>query len=156
MERVPLRLPPHLDRGEDGTCLRARLRGDCSDSLASHDRHLDALHAARPHPADIRSEVHSQGPDDGRSEVTSGLEAYQSSLTGLWLLADSSRASATFKASRPSRGPTDGSLPSSTQVTKWSIALLRAPSSVSTTTTGRRERSRTPTPPPPPVPSVST
>src|SRR3989449_5301707 len=102
MERVPLRLPPHLDRGEDGTCLRGRLRGDRSDRLASHDSHLDALHAARPHPADICSKVHSQGPDDGRSEVTSSLEAYQSSLTGLWLLADSSRASATFKASRRS------------------------------------------------------
>src|SRR2546428_5444240 len=101
MERVPLRLPPHLDRGEDGTCLRGRLRGDRSDRLASHDSHLDALHAARPHPADICSKVHSQGPDDGRSEVTSSLEAYQSSLTGLLLLADSSRASATFKASRP-------------------------------------------------------
>src|SRR5437867_11158868 len=111
MERVPLRLPSLLDVGYDGTCLPGRLRGDRSDRLASHDRHLEALHAARPQPADICSKVHSQGPHDGRSEVTSGLEAYQSSLTGLWLLADSSRASATFKASRPPRGPTDGSFP---------------------------------------------
>src|SRR5207244_4307520 len=57
-------------------------------------------------------------------------------------------APATFKAPRPSRGPTAGSFPSSTHVPKWSIALLRAPSSVSPTTTGRRERSGTTTPAP--------